>query len=178
MSFYAISALVNTITSLILGFLVLSRDKRNRINITFALFAFAITIWSIGYFFWQIAIDEVAAIIWIHIFMAGAIFIPVFYFQFTLSFLGVTALYRWSLVIAYIFAAIFFILNFTPQFVAGVVPKLTFPFWPVPGTLFHPFLFMWLFYVALSTALLYADYRTASGPRHHQLKYILIGMVV
>ena len=115
---------------------------------------------------------------WIRIFMAGAIFIPVFYFQFTLSFLGITVAHKWSLVIAYIFAAIFFILNFTPQFVAGVVPKLTFPFWPVPGMLYHPFLLMWLFYVAFSTALLYADYRITSGPRHHQLKYILIGMVV
>ncbi len=178
MSFYAISALVNALTSLIIGFLVLSRDKRDKINITFALFALAITIWSIGYFFWQIAIDEVGAIMWIRIFMVGAIFIPVFYFQFTLSFLRITVAYKWSLVIAYIFATIFFILNFTPQFVAGVVSKLTFPFWPVPGMLYHPFLLMWLFYVAFSTALLYADYRTTSGPRHHQLKYILIGMVV
>ncbi|MCR4306745.1 MAG: hypothetical protein NUV42_02130, partial [Candidatus Yonathbacteria bacterium] len=178
MSFYAISALVNALTSLILGFLVLSRDKRNRINITFALFALAITIWSIGYFFWQIATNEAGAIMWTRIFMAGAIFIPVFYFHFTLSFLRITALHRWSLVIAYIFVAIFFVLNFTSQFVAGVAPKLTFPFWPVPGMLYHPFLFMWLFYVAFSTSLLYADYHTASGPRHHQLRYILIGMVI
>ncbi|GMQ94978.1 MAG: hypothetical protein BMS9Abin13_088 [Patescibacteria group bacterium] len=178
MSFYAISALANAITSLILGALVLSRNVKNKVNITFALFTLAITVWSIGYFFWQIALTAPGALLWSKIFMAAAIFIPIFYFHFTVTFLGIEKTQKIFVWIAYILGLFFFILNFTPYFIASVTPKLSFAFWPNPGIFYHSFLAAWFLYVVYTTYLLYKEFRTKKSTRHDQLKYILIGMVV
>jgi len=50
MSFFALSGLINAITSTLLGFFVFAKKKSN-INVSFSLFALSVAFWSYAYFF-------------------------------------------------------------------------------------------------------------------------------
>src|SRR3972149_5375611 len=51
MGYYPLSALINFITSIIVGIVVFIRNPKNKINYSFSLFAFAVALWSSSYFF-------------------------------------------------------------------------------------------------------------------------------
>ncbi len=179
MSFFALSALVNAATSLILGLAVLRRDITNRVNVLFAFFAFAITAWSLAYFFWQISVTAEDALRWVQLLMAAAIFIPAFYFHFVAAFLDIDRR-KWLIVaFAYIFSIGFLLINFTPLFIQEVVPKAGFLFWPEPGHFYIYFLAIWFFYVVY--ALYFLSKKAFSGTRTEmqiQARYVLIGTLI
>jgi signal transduction histidine kinase len=175
---YAASALVNALTSLILGFLVFFRNTKNKVNITFSLFAFSVAFWSIGYYFWQVATEEVTALFWTSFLMAGAIFIPIFYFHFVLALLDLTKKKKKILIIGYFIFIIFLFLNFTTFFVNRVEPLAGFSFWPLPGPAYHAFLLIWFLYVIYSTYLLYQRYKKSTGVLRSQIKYVFFGMLI
>jgi hypothetical protein len=156
MEYYIISALVNAITSLVLGLLVLSQGKTKKLNILFFFFTLAIMFWSISYFFWQISSDITQALSWSRILMIGAIFIPVLYFHFVVVFLKIKK--RALVYLAYLLAIVFLFLNFTIYFIVGVSPKLNFQFWPTAGPVYSLFLLTWLFYAIYTVYLLYKKF--------------------
>jgi len=176
MDFYIISALINAVTSLVLGFLVLSQGRTRRLNILFFFFTFAIAFWSVAYFFWQISINAEQALSWSRVLMIGAIFIPVLYFHFVVVFLNIKK--RILVYLAYILAIIFLFLNFTTYFIVGVSQKLNFQFWPTAGPIYSLFLLTWLFYAIYTAYLLYKYLNIETGIRRKQLTYILLGTII
>lgn len=178
LSYYALSALVNLFTSLILGGLVFVGHKKNKGNHAFLFFSLAIAFWSFGYYFWQIANNEASALFWTRFLMAGAIFIPVTYLHFVYDFLDLTKKRSRFLKLSYFVFFIFLFLNITPLFVSSVSPILDFKFWPQPGPAFHIFLLAWAFYVIYTTSLLFNGYLKSTGIKHQQLGIVLIGMVL
>ncbi len=178
MNLYAISALVNFLTSLGLAGVVLRRNYRHPLNITFAMFAGSVAFWSFGYFFWQLSVEAGAALFWARFLMLGAILIPPTYLHLVLALTNRTKLYRFLLFGSYTLFAIFLSLNATPLFVREVAPVFLFPFWPVPGVMFHIFLALWSLYIVFTTYVLYASYTRAVGSLRLQLKYVFLGMVV
>jgi len=178
MTFYALSALINTIASIFLGFFIYFQDRRKLIHKTFALFCLAVAIWSYGYFMWQISTSAQTALFWLHILMTGAIFIPLFYIHFLLAFLDKIKEKKKILIFGYIILSFFFLLNFSPWFISGVKPKLDFAFWPNAGILFHPFLVIWFFYVIYAIYLLIKEYGKAAGVKKIQIQYILMGTII
>ena len=178
MNFYAASALVNLIVGIFLCFAVLTKDKRSKLDLYFAFFAFSAIVWSAGYFFWQIANNYGSALFWSKFLMAGAIGIGIFYLHFVLEFLNLSKLKRAFLLTAdAIFLALFF-LNLTPLVVDRVEPRLSFPFWPVPGVVFHIFLVAWFFYIFYSTLLLFKAYKSAEGILKQQIKILFWGVSI
>ncbi|MDX9892968.1 MAG: ATP-binding protein [Patescibacteria group bacterium] len=175
---YALSALINALTSLILGTFVVVKNFRNKVNLTFGLFAFSVAFWSIGYYLWQMSGTSEIALFWCRVLMAGAIFIPIFYFHFVLALIGLLEKKRLVLVVGYVIFISFFFLNFTSFFVNRVEPRLYFKFWPLPGPAYHGFLILWFLYVAYSTYLLYQKYKNSSGTIRQQIKYVFLGMVI
>ncbi|HUY05126.1 MAG TPA: ATP-binding protein [Candidatus Paceibacterota bacterium] len=179
MNFYAISALVNVVTSVILGFLILFADRRNRANQLFSLFALAVAVWGYAYFSWQIASDPESAILWVRVLMAGAIFIPFFYFHFVVRFLGKQWQLRRFVWTGYITVLFFSIVNWSPAFISSVVPRVGFPYWPVAGPLFLPFLIVWVAYAAYPVWLLFKRLRATDDIEERaQITYILIGTAI
>ncbi len=176
MDFYIISAIVNAITSLVLGLLVLSQGKTKKINILFFLFTLAIVFWSLSYFFWQISITAAQALSWSRILMVGAIFIPVLYFHFIVIFLNIKN--NFLVYLAYILAFVFLFLDFTSYFVVDVSQKLDFKFWPSAGPAYSVFLLIWLFYTVYTVYLLYRGFSAEKGIKRKQLMYILIGTII
>lgn len=178
MSVYAAAALVNAITSSILGLFVLVRNKEVKVNQLFALFCFSVAFWSGCYYLWQVADEATSALFWSRLLMAGAIFIPIFYLHFVLNLLEKLKDHKLLLVSGYVFGLIFLFFDFTPFFITDVVPKLSFPFWPEPGIAYHIFLAGWFFYVVYPTILLYRSYKVSIGIKRQQIRYLLTGMII
>ncbi|MDO8601466.1 MAG: ATP-binding protein [bacterium] len=178
MTFYALSALINTIASIFLGFFTYFQDTRKLVHKIFALFCLAMAVWSYAYFMWQTSATAQAALFWSHALMAGAIFIPLFYLHFLLALLNKIKEKKKILIFGYISLSLFFLLNFSPWFIDGVKPKLNFTFWPNAGILFHPFLIVWFFYVIYAVYLLIREYGMAVGVQKKQIQYILIGTII
>ena len=175
MNFYAFSSLINFITSICLSFVILSKDKRTKLDFLFIFFALSDSVWSFGYFFWQLSGTAEEALLWSRLFMAGAILIGLSYVYFIFEFLKKRGVAR---KIATVLFIIFFGLNFTPLVVSGVSPVLNFPYWPQPGVAFHAFLITWLGFVAYCTMLLFQAYRNASGVRRMHIGYLLLGLMI
>jgi len=178
MNFYAISALINLFASVILGGIVYFKNRKAQINILFAIFTASVALWSFGYYFWQISTNSEAALFWSRTLMAGAIFIPVTYFNFVLVLTDLFQKRKKFLIFSYFIFFAFFLSNFTPLFVNRIEPLYSFEFWPLPGPAFHIFLVIWFAYVIYSTFLLFQKYKLSQGIKKEQLKYVFIGMVI
>jgi len=176
MLYFSLSALINAITSLILGVFVLWKNPKDKINRSFFYFCFSVFIWSFGYYFWQISKDSDTALFWLRLLTFGSALIPLFYLYFSLVFAkkernkGVAYFFIISIILA--------LLSLTNYLVVGVGKKLIFNFWPIPGAL-YPFLLLVFFaYTIYSSVILYIEYKNSSGLRKEQLKYILFGFIV
>ncbi|MBI5401000.1 MAG: hypothetical protein HZB12_02720 [Candidatus Yonathbacteria bacterium] len=175
MSFYAISALVNALASLSAGVFVLLKKRGDPVYITFALFSLSVFLWSLGYLFWQQATTPETALRGVHFFMASAIFISTTFLHFAWTFIGDDGRHRRVIVASYIIFGLFFLANLTPWFVSGVTERMSFPFWPVPGPLFHPFFVLWSLQIIFVLVVLYRAHKKALGEAQMQLKYIFWG---
>jgi PAS domain S-box-containing protein len=180
MTYYSLSALINCVTSFVLGFYVLSRNKRSPLNIAFSFFAFSTGAWAFCYFFWQVSPDRVSALFWTRSLMIGAILIPISFFHFILILLRIYNEKKKILFFSYLFSLVFIIANFTPLFVRDVVPRLSFEFWPTPGILFHPYLFVYFFGLAVYShyLMIHAIRTQPSGILRNQIKYVFWGTLI
>jgi signal transduction histidine kinase len=178
MNFFALSALVNVLLSLVLGFFVIYSNWRESVNRAFGAFAVAVAVWSYAYFFWQIATDPNSAFFWTHILMAGAIFITPIYFHFISYFLKKTREFRFLIWSGYAFSALFSVINWTPLFNKGVGPLFGFQFWPSAGPLFLLFLFFWIFYALLPVYFLFRRLRNSLSDEQSAIRIILVGTIV
>lgn len=176
MNFFALSGLINGITSTVFGLFVLikARARRNTLYFIYVLFCFSVAIWSYFYFAWQIAKSASEALLYSRGLMAGAIFIPIFYLHHILHLIGIAKEKKKIIINGYIFAVLFLSFSFTPYFVRSVSSKLQFQFWPNPGIAYHFFLPIWLFFVLYGVFMILKSYKRASGFKRNQFKYLLL----
>lgn len=178
-AYYAISGLINGLTSSAVGLFVYIRNPKDIRNKTFALFCLSLSVWSYFYFLWQITPDERWALFYARGLMAGAIFIPVFCLHHILAFLNRIEEKKKILLAGYIASSLFFVSNFTPLFVKEVAPsRFIFKNWPNPGPLFHLFLAMFFAIVFYFMFLLFHAYRGSTGIKRSQLWYLLIAHAI
>ncbi len=178
MDFYAISALSNATVSFVLGLFVFSKSRNLILNKVFALFCFNLFVWSICYFFWQTSETYNEALLWSRGLMAAAIFIPIVYLHFLFVLTDKIKENKKKLIIGYGVFFFFFLFSFNSLFVKDVVPKLSFPFWPNPGPLYHPFIILWIICVLYFTSFLWRQMMSSSGIKKTQLKYIFIATII
>lgn len=179
MFIYQLTALINAATSILLGIFVYFQDRKSTANKYFSLFAFSVAFWSIAYIFWQQEQDRQSALWFIRIAMIGAIFIPVFYFHFVASLVKLADKTKVFLIFGYISAILFAFSDlFTPYFIQGVSPKLSFLFWPEPGPAFHVFLLMFFGYAVASWYLLLYSWKKVEGIRKDQILYVFWGTFI
>jgi signal transduction histidine kinase len=179
MNFYAVSALFNLVTAMLVGGFVSYRQFNRKIGRTFGLFAGSIAVWSFGYLMWQLSSNPEVALRWSRVFMGGGIFTTITFFHFTSHFTGWTDKYRIFLYGGYIIFVFFLISNFfTDYFISDLKEVSSFDFWPDPGILFHPFLVIWVGYAVGSIFLLYRFYKQSSGIKLYQTRYMLYGIII
>lgn len=177
MNFYAISALVNLITSAVLGFFVILKSRKSK-NFSFFIFCFFVAFWSLFYYLWQISTSAESALLWCRVLMAFAIFIPVAYLHFVYALVEILDKRKKFLIFSYFLFSLFLVADATPYFISHIEPILNFQFWPIAGPVYSLFLAVWFFYVIYSTYLLYVKYKTSVGIIRSQIKYVILGMII
>jgi putative nucleotidyltransferase with HDIG domain len=180
MWYFPLSAFLNAVVSIACLIYVLQSNRQKNITLTFTFLGLSVVLWSIGYFFWDVSLNQELALFWVRVFMAGAVFIPVFSVHFILSLIGLTHSKKRFLFFSYLITLFFLIADFTPYLVSSVTPKLQFNYWPNPGILFHFLIVIFtssFFYLCF---LLYKYYKDGnlSGINRNQVKYLFLAIVI
>ncbi|MBL7069355.1 MAG: hypothetical protein ISS34_05810 [Candidatus Omnitrophica bacterium] len=176
--YYPLSALVNGITSLVLGLIVFSRNRSNVKHITYGLFCLSIVVWSVFYFIWQVSTTKEAALFYSHALMAGATFIPIFYLHHILALLERPVREKRIIIPVYILGIIFLGFNLTPYYITGAVGAMSFKFWPKAGPLFSLFLPIWFAIVLYGLYIILKAYFASSGSERNKIRYVLIATII
>ncbi|MBU2542792.1 hypothetical protein KJ785_04510 [Patescibacteria group bacterium] len=174
--YFSFSAIFNAFVSIFLGFLILFRDRKNKVNQTLALFSFGVGLWSIFYILWPMAETRANTLIFFQLLHIPACFVSIFYLHFVVSWLDIYKKQRWVIRIGYVISTFFASLTFTPYFITGMVPRFSMRFWAVPGPLYHYYLSMFFGIFVYSSFLLFRYYFKEKGIRKKQLLIILIGI--
>jgi len=121
MSVESLFPLLSALLTFSLGFFIFARGQKNRLNRTFSLFAFVVTIWMFGTFMMFLNKDDVAQVVfWDRFVYMGVVFIPAVMLHFGLA---LTENYskegRNVLILCYLLSAIFLIIVPTNYFVDG-----------------------------------------------------------
>lgn len=175
MEFFAISGLLNGLAAIGLASFVYFRSPNDPRHWTFGLVGISTAVWSLGYFAWQMATTDVAALFFLRILMAGAIFIPITFFHHIAYLLKNTERHSAFITINYSIGFLFLLLDCTPLFVQGLQEISIFKFWGVPGAAFHVCLIWWLATVLITQGSLLSAYKKEVGNRKRQILNIMIG---
>ena len=180
MSPHSLLPLVAFVLNVSLAALSLLRNPGSRLNRVFAYFASSMALWNLGSFFLRRAPDEWTAYfaeIVIHI---GIIALPAFYYHFVLIFLDSTTRHRPSLVLVYLIAFVFELVNLSGSslFMTGV--KATYWGWaPATGPLYVPYFLFFNGFMAIGVhQLVKARRGIDSSFRRNRGTLILLGTVV
>ena len=178
MNFHAFSGLLNGLAATISGLIVYAKYPTNPKHQAYGLYALAAATWGYGYWAWQISTTHDSALLCVRLLMVGAIFLPGAYLFHVLTLLdklprqqpfmwGVTGI-----------SLCFFLINFTPYFVADVQPAGGFQFWPQPGPVFHFYLLWFGFCSLYGTAVLFQGARSKSGGERYRFYLLAFGSIV
>src|SRR3989338_3050788 len=80
-TYYLFSSLLNFITSLFAGLIIIMKSVRTERNMTFSFFCLSVSFWSFFHFIWQICNNHNAALLMSRILMMSTTFIPVFLYH-------------------------------------------------------------------------------------------------
>jgi len=150
-----LSYLFTGIVMLCLSFFVYSKDTKNPVNRSFAVYSFSIAWWSLASVFMINASTEAEATFFDRISLMGTIFIPTTLVHFTLILLNAEHSKRKFIKLCYLISFCFFILNFTPLFVEKTAPIYFIDYFTVPGIGYYIFLFYFMSMAIFGTYLIY-----------------------
>jgi len=178
MFFYAISAIINATTSLLVAVIIFVKNPKSGVNRSFSYFSASVAFWSICYFMWQVATNATSALFWCRALMAGAIFIPSSFYHFSVNLIGEQESYLKSVKFWYLFSLIFQAFNFTPLFVKDVKPQLYFSYWPTAGIVYSLFIAVFVGLTVYSHILMYKHWKKFTGFQRNQIKYVFLGTAI
>ena len=170
---FIFSALLTSITTLLLGLFVLSKNRgKDNYYFIFALYSFSIALWSFCVSKFTSDFQD-PTLVWGRLLHLGAILIPVFFVHFIQKFLNQNN--KKLLVFVYSIGTCFIILNlFTRNFIQGVTHESLYSY-PTPGITYHFFFIFFALCVSYSIFKLFEAYKYSPSNRRNQLKYLLFG---
>jgi signal transduction histidine kinase len=173
--YFSFSALLNTLVSAFLGFFILFRGLKSKVNQIFALFSLSVAMWSLFYIFWPLADTASETLFFFQLLHIGVCFAPIFYFHFVVRWLEIFEKKKLLVYFGYFLALFFVCFIPTKLFIAEMVPKFSMRYWAEPGILYHFYLLMFFGFFLYSSFLLFRQYRLEIGVKREQIKFILIG---
>ena len=176
MNYYGLTSLFNGIVVLTVGFYLLSRQWKNSLYQSFALFAASVGLWCIFYSFWQVQTNKESAFFFSRLLMFFCYFIPFAFLWFVCN-LTNTRIMKWQSVFLLgipVFLAFFAFSRFA---IKNVESRLSFPFWPVPGILIDIYFTLLFLTVLFSFALLFHAYKKAAGLQKWQIKWVFLTFI-
>jgi signal transduction histidine kinase len=171
--------LISGLILLSLGLFTWSKNRRSTSSIYFGLLMLASAVWQVGFAFMNIMSNEQDAFIFSRILYSGVIFIPLLYYGFIASFLGLNraALLRGMLGLSFIF--LFFLWS-SRLFLAGNLP-FTWGY-SSKAAWMHSLFCGYLFIVFISSFReIYQSYKKAKlkdPGKANRIKYVLLAFLV
>jgi len=178
MGLFAISGLLNGLAAIGLASFIYFRSPKDPRHWTFGLFGMFTAIWSFGYFAWQISDSEAYALFNLRLLMAGAIFIPITFLHHVLYLIHKEISWKNVIKWNYVVGGIFLVFDATPFFILNVRPISIFPYWGVPGIVFHFCVIWWIALMVIALVLLLQAYSRERGLPRRQFFYLLIGSTI
>ncbi len=178
LNLFMLSNVFLSVTSIFLAVFVFFKNRRSKLNYLWALTSLGVATWSFGISRIVISESVKEAWLWNYFLYMGAIFIPIFFYHFTLVLLKKEKSKKFSLIVGYLLCLAFQILNYTKYFVKDVPPKFMFNHWVEPGEIYYFFFAFFVGYFLYSLVLLFRHSLNRSNPDRNQIKYILIGSII
>ncbi len=180
MTIFVISSFFTAAASIFFGSFVFLKNWKEMTNKMWFLTTVAIAIWSFSLGMEVSAPDYNTAFLWNKILNIGAIFIPIFFYHFVVSFLGIRKKEKIFIIFGYFFSITFLLLFnlFTPLFVKGVPPSAGFNYWIEIGPIYYSFFIFFVLYMLRTFFLLFRSRKTFVGVKRVQIKYILTGSLI
>lgn len=179
LAIYSILTFLVAVFSLLIGLLVIIRKHDNNLNIIWFILCLFICGWNLGYFFTMVPdIPYNIALISSRLSHASGQLIPLFFFIFTLIFLGLDKTKKNEIIIASFFCLIIATLCLTPFVVIRLDPKLFMPLYPVGEIGYAIYVINFLFWVIYSHLLYLSNYSALNAAKRSQINYFLIGTIV
>lgn len=176
--YFAFSAVFNAFVSTFLGFLILFKDKKNKINRNLAWFSFGVALWSFAYILWPLSPNRELTLLSFQLLHVPACFVSIFYLHFVVNWLGIYKKQRLIIWVGYITSFFFASFTFTSAFIAGMVPKFSMRYWALPGTLYHYYLLMFFGLMIYASCLLIRYYHIETEVKRKQIMLVLVGIVL
>ena len=110
--------------------------------------------------------------------MIGALFIPTFYLHHLTYLFNIVQSHLKLLRTMYGINIIGGLISFHPLYISTVMPIAGFPYWPVAGPLYTPFLVVFFATVCYGMYLIAHHLREASGVQRNQLRYVMLGTLI
>jgi len=178
---FAISGLLIVISSSLFGIFVFVKNRKSRVNQSWAIFSVAIAIWGYGFYKGGNATIPSLALFWYRIAYIGIIFIPVFFYHFVCVWLGLKK--KTLLYLSYLYGFFFLILEWSPwkDLFFGItnIKRLFTFYWVYPPTfLLTFFVIIWFAIVFYAHYKLYQAFKKSSGLRHNQIKYFFLATAI
>jgi len=178
-SFFAYSGLLNALTSFSLVVFIALKKYKSALDKRFVWFAFSVGYWGLNYYFWLSSSKADTALFFIRNAMAGAIFIPSTFTHLVFRLTETSEKYRRPIIVGnYLISLLFLLFCFSSSYISKVEGRLFFPFWPVPGLLFHFMLAHFSINIIYAHILMWTAIKRTSGLKTNQIKYIFVGTLV
>lgn len=169
---FIISMAFTGITTLILGIFVYFKNRKNKINVTFALYSSSIAWWSLTQIGNVYGPSLETSWFWARIEQMGVVFIPTFFVHFVVAFLELKR--KWLLRFCYTFSTIIALLSPTTSLIS---PRAESKFGIInfgePGPLYHVLIVFFVIFIVYSLWKLLEAYKGSTGAKRNQLKYLL-----
>lgn len=176
---FALSGLLTGLSSLAMGFFVLSKDTTGKLNRLWFLFTGSVAVWGFGGTWIALEKNELTALLaWRIAFAFGVVWIPIFFYHFVTIFCG---LQQKKLLLAnYVIGALLFpLILFSSLFFGGVRFVFSAFYYSLPGSpLFYLFFIWWIWLVMHVHYQVFKLYRHGSGLRRNQFKYFFIAFAL
>jgi N-terminal 7TM region of histidine kinase len=176
--YFFFSGLFNAVVSILFGLFIFLKNRKSKVNQTFALFCLAVAAWSFAYMFWPIASSKDETLFWFQLLHIGASFTSIAYLHFVVTWLGLYKKNKGIIFIGYLLAIFFSLFVFSSYFIVDMVPKFSMKFWAEPGILYHFYLVYFFGYFIYSFYILFSNYKKHSGIKRAQIKLMLTGAVI
>jgi len=177
--FLALDALITGFITFAFGLMIIVKNPKNIINITGFFLTSATALWCFGYWRWLLIYNDAdQALFWVRILSLGSTLIPLSYFHWIVSLLGLNRTKRKIILSAYAITGAVLFFSFSPLYIKTVSPIAEFAFWPKPGIVYTAYLFfIYIGLVFYGLFLLVKNFKQTSGIRRIQIKYVLLGSI-
>jgi len=172
---HSFSWIIATIVNISLAILVYLKNKKNEINITFAMLSIYCAGWSFGVFGLYIADSEITALYWSRVAFFGMFFLPPGFLHFVFALTkSITKINKRLLYISYGMAFIFLVLNCMGLFISEFI-KVGMKYTPKAGIVYQIWILNVVFWMFYGLSILFGRYKITNEMRErNQIKYLFI----